>query len=113
MWREGRLDYLGEYIRMTDEEMDAWLLENGIGLAGIGWLELAPLPPLDRPGAAAYAHQKAAMYQRRASEAYTRLKELGYESLLRRDANLLEFVEQERKKQADFIRLSVAVIPDT
>ncbi|KAK6984041.1 hypothetical protein R3P38DRAFT_3456387 [Favolaschia claudopus] len=74
------------------------------------WLELAPLQPLDRPGAAAYACQKAAMYQRRASEAYTKLKELGYESLLRRDANLLEFVEQERKKQADFIRSSVAAL---
>ncbi|KAK6997020.1 CxC2 domain-containing protein [Favolaschia claudopus] len=74
------------------------------------WLELAPLQPLDRPGAAAYARQKAAMYQRRASEAYTKLKELGYESLLRRDANLLEFVEQERKKQADFIRSSVAAL---
>ncbi|KAK7045235.1 CxC2 domain-containing protein [Favolaschia claudopus] len=72
------------------------------------WLELAPLQPLDRPGAAAYARQKAAMYRRRASEAYTMLKELGYETLVHQDANLLEFVEQERKKQADFIRSSIA-----
>ncbi|KAK7059410.1 hypothetical protein R3P38DRAFT_3522443 [Favolaschia claudopus] len=108
IWREGRLDLEPRQVHQNDRRRDG-CLGNFLKMELV-WLELAPLQPLDRPGAAAYARQKAAMYQRRASEAYTRLKELGYESLLRRDANLLEFVEQERKKQADFIRSSVAAL---
>ncbi|KAK6984264.1 hypothetical protein R3P38DRAFT_3332856 [Favolaschia claudopus] len=65
------------------------------------WTELATSQPSDRPGAAAYARQKAAMYQKRSSEAHNKLRELGYENLLREDANIVQFVEEERKKQAD------------
>ncbi|KAK7029348.1 hypothetical protein R3P38DRAFT_2934972 [Favolaschia claudopus] len=116
---DGWIWNLGKYTRMTNEEMDAWASEGD----RVQWFraeadmqrwqeqieqKLAELLRTRR--AAAYACQKAAMYHRRASEAYTMLEELGYESLVRRDANLLEFVEQERKKQADFIRSSVAAL---
>ncbi|KAK7005504.1 CxC2 domain-containing protein, partial [Favolaschia claudopus] len=70
------------------------------------WTELATSQPSDRPGAAAYARQKAAMYQKRSSEAHNKLRELGYENLLREDANIVQFVEEERKKQAELIRSS-------
>ncbi|KAK7013602.1 hypothetical protein R3P38DRAFT_3322533 [Favolaschia claudopus] len=75
------------------------------------WTELATSQPSDRPGAAAYARQKAAMYQKRSSEAHNKLRELGYENLLREDANIVQFVEEERKKQAEFIRLSMEAAP--
>jgi hypothetical protein len=73
------------------------------------WAELAVIQPSNRRGAQAYARQKAAMYERRASEACSKLRGLGYGHLLEKCANLVSFVQERRKKEAEFISQAVAV----
>ncbi|KAF7371487.1 CxC2 domain-containing protein [Mycena venus] len=67
------------------------------------WEELASLQPLDSPGAAACARQKAAMYARRTAEAEKKIKEVGHEELLEETANIVAIVESERNTAREFI----------
>ncbi|KAJ7663720.1 hypothetical protein DFH06DRAFT_986389 [Mycena polygramma] len=67
------------------------------------WSTLAETQPNDRQGAAAYARQKAAMYERRASEARKHVKNEGYQELLGETANVVRFLEGERSKEKDVI----------
>ncbi|KAJ6530202.1 hypothetical protein B0H19DRAFT_1328251 [Mycena capillaripes] len=73
------------------------------------WLTLATKQPSDKPGAAAYARQKANMYKRRATEARKHLKDAGYQELLGATANVVLFVEEERKKEAKFIEQKLSL----
>ncbi|KAJ7235962.1 hypothetical protein C8J57DRAFT_1248065 [Mycena rebaudengoi] len=66
--------------------------------------------PLDSPSAAAYACQKAAMYTRRKVEAEKNIKDVGHEELLGEMANVVAFVESERKKARKFIEAALACI---
>ncbi|KAJ6514598.1 hypothetical protein DFH09DRAFT_1431747 [Mycena vulgaris] len=59
------------------------------------WTQLADLAP-NQPGHAAYARQKAAMYERRAEEARGYVKMAGHEALLLPTANVIQFIEDER-----------------
>ncbi|KAJ7233783.1 hypothetical protein C8J57DRAFT_1532099 [Mycena rebaudengoi] len=74
------------------------------------WEALASLQPLDSPGAVAYARQKAAMYTRRKVEAEKNIKDVGHEELLGEMANVVAFVESERKKARKFIEAALACI---
>jgi hypothetical protein len=47
------------------------------------WKELTSLQPLDLPGTAAYAHQKAAMYVRRKVEAEKKIKTANFVALFK------------------------------
>ncbi len=76
----------------------------------LAWAELASLQPLDSPGAAAYARQKAAMYARRKMEAETKITELGHKELLGEKANLVAFIESERKMAQEFVQAALARI---
>ncbi|KAJ7476497.1 hypothetical protein FB451DRAFT_1173360 [Mycena latifolia] len=67
------------------------------------WSQLAESQSSGRSGAAAYARQKAAMYERRRLEATKLIKEAGYGHLLEDSANVLSFVEEQRKKEAELI----------
>ena len=69
------------------------------------WSQLATISEQD--GAAAYACQKAAMYERRAVEVNTKLQELGYNKL-REQGTLVEFLEDQRKKEKQFILQSIS-----
>lgn len=69
------------------------------------WAELGKIQQ-HRPGAQAYAFQKAEMYERRRVQVYKNLKNLGYAQLLEETANVISFVDGERRKEA-------AVLEDT
>ncbi|KAJ7820173.1 hypothetical protein B0H14DRAFT_2600157 [Mycena olivaceomarginata] len=125
---EGWLWQLGKLTSMMDAEMDAWaveemqrwqeqgeqklaeLLRMGRSFAKMQsvWSELAGRQLPDQLGAAAYAHQKAAMYARRTAEVHQKLRELGYENLLERNANLVAFVDEERRKEAQLVSQACA-----
>lgn len=72
------------------------------------WNQLANAQPEDRSGARAYAHQKAAMYDRRRQEGCEKISKLGYGELLDEKANVLLFVEKERVKEAALLKLALA-----
>ncbi|KAJ7022800.1 hypothetical protein C8F04DRAFT_1194153 [Mycena alexandri] len=72
------------------------------------WAQLADTQPADRPGASAYAHQKAAMYARRAKEGRESIKKLGYGDLIKEKANLVLFVETERQKEAALVKAALS-----
>lgn len=62
------------------------------------WSELATRHA-NQPGHAAYASQKAFMYERRAEEAQNLVRLGGYGSLLEPKANVIEFIEKERSRE--------------
>ncbi|KAF7371602.1 CxC2 domain-containing protein [Mycena venus] len=64
------------------------------------WTRLAAMQPRGKIGAIAYARQKAAMYQRRMGDGQNLVLSTGYGALLAADANLINFVESERAKEA-------------
>ncbi|KAJ7815199.1 hypothetical protein B0H14DRAFT_3746508 [Mycena olivaceomarginata] len=92
------------------EQKLAELLRMGRSFAKMQsvWSELAERQLPDQLGAAAYAHQKAAMYARRTAEVHRKLRELGYENLLERNANLVAFVDEERRKEAQLVSQACA-----
>ncbi|KAJ6482251.1 hypothetical protein DFH09DRAFT_1462551, partial [Mycena vulgaris] len=67
------------------------------------WAELAERQASDCLGARAYARQKASMYNRRRLEARKKIQEIGCGHLLEETANVVAFVEQERKKEAELM----------
>ncbi|KAJ7939058.1 hypothetical protein B0H13DRAFT_1851231 [Mycena leptocephala] len=71
------------------------------------WTQLSKNQPQGRPGARAYALQKAAMYEKRWIQAHKNLRNLGFGHLLGEAANVIEFVEQERKKEADILNQAI------
>lgn len=91
------------------EQKIAELLQTGRSFAKMQlvWAELAANQPQDRPGAKAYALQKSAMYDRRRRDAYKNLTDIGHGALLGETANLIEFVEEQRKKEVEFIERAV------
>ncbi|KAJ7714457.1 hypothetical protein B0H14DRAFT_2546347 [Mycena olivaceomarginata] len=92
------------------EQKLAELLRTGRSFAKMQsvWSELAERQLPDQLGAAAYARQKAAMYARRTAEVHQKLRELGYENLLERNANLVAFVDEERRKEAQLVSQACA-----
>jgi 5,10-methylene-tetrahydrofolate dehydrogenase/methenyl tetrahydrofolate cyclohydrolase len=76
------------------------------------WKQLAEMQSADRPGAKAYARQKAAMYQRRMEEAEQFVVGAGYKELLGNDANLIRFVREQRAKEAQIFADAVASAPE-
>ncbi|KAJ6454275.1 hypothetical protein DFH09DRAFT_1390415 [Mycena vulgaris] len=60
--------------------------------------------------ARAYARQKASMYNRRRLEARKKIQEIGCGHLLEETANVVAFVEQERKKEAELMENGVLVV---
>jgi hypothetical protein len=68
------------------------------------WLALAERQPSHRRGAAAYARQKAEMYAKRAGEARQKIKDTGYQELLEETANVVSFVDKQRRREAESIR---------
>jgi hypothetical protein len=48
------------------------------------------------------------MYARRTAEVHQKLRELGYENLLERNANLVAFVDEERRKEAQLVSQACA-----
>ncbi|KAJ7044413.1 hypothetical protein C8F04DRAFT_1250377 [Mycena alexandri] len=72
------------------------------------WAQLADTQPADRPGASAYARQKAAMYARRAEEGRESIKKLGYGDLIKEKANLVLFVGTERQKEAALVKAAIS-----
>jgi len=73
------------------------------------WTRLAQTQPSDRIGSIAYAKQKAAMYLKRTLNAQKLVVAAGYGDLLAESANLLDFVEAQRKKEEGFIRDGVFI----
>ncbi|KAJ6490891.1 hypothetical protein C8R45DRAFT_901278 [Mycena sanguinolenta] len=71
------------------------------------WTQLAAMQPGEKIGAIAYARQKAVMYLRRMGDGQKLVVVTGYGALLAPDANLINFVEAERAKEADIFRDSV------
>lgn len=63
----------------------------------------------NQPGHAAYARQKAWMYERRAEDARNLIRLGGYQTLLSPTANVIEFIEGERRKEEQYLsgRLSI------
>ncbi|KAJ7937543.1 hypothetical protein B0H13DRAFT_1852515 [Mycena leptocephala] len=72
------------------------------------WSALANNQPSLRAGAKAYARQQAAMYEKRTTEGHKKLKDLGYGELLGETANVVLFVEQQRRKEAEFIQQTLS-----
>ncbi|KAJ7256582.1 hypothetical protein C8J57DRAFT_1235441 [Mycena rebaudengoi] len=68
------------------------------------WLALAERQPSHRRGAAAYTRQKAEMYAKRAGEARQKIKDTGYQELLEETANVVSFVDKQRRREAESIR---------
>nr|GAT43480.1 predicted protein [Mycena chlorophos] len=62
---------------------------------GQTWLALAE-SSANKPGYAAYARQKAAMFTRMARETEERIRAAGYDELLVNDANLVDWVTRRR-----------------
>ncbi|KAJ7443174.1 hypothetical protein B0H11DRAFT_1881567 [Mycena galericulata] len=67
------------------------------------WTKLGDMHLSNHPGHAAYAWQKASMYERRAEEAREYVKIGGYEALLSPKANVIEFIEGQRVVESDYI----------
>ncbi|KAJ7434559.1 hypothetical protein FB451DRAFT_1195267 [Mycena latifolia] len=67
------------------------------------WTQLGELRCENQPGHAAYARQKAAMYNRRAEEARTYVTLAGYAGLLLPTADLIEFIEGERVAEESYL----------
>ncbi|KAJ7866920.1 hypothetical protein B0H13DRAFT_1897811, partial [Mycena leptocephala] len=67
------------------------------------WIELANQHSSNQPGHAAYARQKAWMYQRRAEEAQNLVRSGGHGDLLAPTANVIEFIERERAAECTSI----------
>ncbi|KAJ6563365.1 hypothetical protein DFH09DRAFT_1477218 [Mycena vulgaris] len=57
----------------------------------------------NQPGHAAYARQKAWMYERRAEDARNLVRLGGYQALLSPTANVIEFIEGERMKEEQYL----------
>ncbi|KAJ6616904.1 hypothetical protein B0H10DRAFT_1914835 [Mycena sp. CBHHK59/15] len=57
----------------------------------------------NQPGHAAYARQKAWMYERRAEDARKLIRLGGYQALLSPKANVIEFIEGERMKEEQYL----------
>lgn len=72
------------------------------------WLELARIQPSHCRGAAAYARQKAAMYQRRTEDAARQVEDIGHGKLLEESANAISFVDGQRRLEAEYIARAVA-----
>ncbi|KAJ7120136.1 hypothetical protein C8R44DRAFT_736983 [Mycena epipterygia] len=73
------------------------------------WTRLADTQPSDQIGSIAYAKQKAAMYLKRAFDAQKLVVAAGYGDLLAESANLIDFVEAQRKKEEEFIRDTIFI----
>ncbi|KAJ7923693.1 hypothetical protein B0H13DRAFT_1864678 [Mycena leptocephala] len=67
------------------------------------WIELANQHSSNQPGHAAYARQKAWMYQRRAEEAQNLVRSGGHGDLLAPTANVIEFIERERAAEREYL----------
>ncbi|KAJ7260055.1 hypothetical protein C8J57DRAFT_1233075 [Mycena rebaudengoi] len=104
---DGWLWNLGKMAKMTDEEIG-----SGRKKMSAVWKQLAEMQSADRPGAKAYARQKAAMYQRRMEEAEQFVVGAGYKELLGNDANLIPFVREQRAKEAQIFADAVASAPE-
>ncbi|KAJ7712619.1 hypothetical protein B0H16DRAFT_1479244 [Mycena metata] len=111
---EGWLWHLGKLTKMSTAEMNEWANEGDL----VQWFraeaemqrwqeqseqKLVELlrTPSGRYGAAAYARQKAAMYEKRTEEARTKVKELGYGSLLGKGANVVALIDSQRRLEAE------------
>ncbi|KAF8197329.1 hypothetical protein K438DRAFT_1760109 [Mycena galopus ATCC 62051] len=73
------------------------------------WTQLGNEHSSNQPGHAAYARQKAAMYQRRTEEAQRLVRVGGYGFLLEPAANVIEYIEKERAKEKFFPGLGVVL----
>ncbi|KAF8157650.1 hypothetical protein K438DRAFT_2073948 [Mycena galopus ATCC 62051] len=68
------------------------------------WTQLGNEHSSNQPGHAAYARQKAAMYQRRTEEAQRLVRVGGYGFLLEPAANVIEYIEKERAKESEYLQ---------
>ncbi|KAJ6552856.1 hypothetical protein B0H19DRAFT_1072355 [Mycena capillaripes] len=128
---EGWLWQLGKLTKMSNNEMEAWSNEVRLSICQeqweqklvkllrtarsfsrmqAVWTQLSKNQPQGRPGARAYALQKAAMYEKRWIQAHKNLKNLGFGHLLGEAANVIEFVEQERKKEAEILNQAIGTV---
>ncbi|KAF8142583.1 hypothetical protein K438DRAFT_1784603 [Mycena galopus ATCC 62051] len=73
------------------------------------WTQLGNEHSSNQPGHAAYAWQKAAMYQQRPEEAQRLVRVGGYGFLLEPAANVIEYIEKEREKEKFFPGLGVVL----
>ncbi|KAK7027060.1 CxC2 domain-containing protein [Favolaschia claudopus] len=80
-------------------EMDEWANEDT-------WRRLAEGDSLMK-GYAAYARQKAAMYQRRAAMAQKLVQNAGYADMLIPGANLIERVQRSRDEEASLVSIAI------
>ncbi|KAJ7243463.1 hypothetical protein C8J57DRAFT_1243408 [Mycena rebaudengoi] len=134
---EGWLWQLGKLTKMTDAEMKEWSSEGDrvqwfrAEAEMQRWQEQgeqklsellrthrsftkmeetwSALASTDLPiGHQAYAKQKAAMYRKRAQEAQNLVIKIGHGTLLEKDANIIETVRFERRRQAQIIADGIA-----
>lgn len=68
------------------------------------WTQLGNEHSSNQPGHAAYARQKAAMYQRRTEEAQRLVRVGGYGFLLEPAANVIEYIQKERAKESEYLQ---------
>ncbi|KAJ7038638.1 hypothetical protein C8F04DRAFT_1179650 [Mycena alexandri] len=101
-------DFQPQYLFEPPVVMDLLKAVRIFVLLDLVWNQLANAQPEDRSGARAYAHQKAAMYDRRRQEGCEKISKLGYGELLDEKANVLLFVEKERVKEAALLKLALA-----
>ncbi|KAJ7912181.1 hypothetical protein B0H13DRAFT_1875113 [Mycena leptocephala] len=73
------------------------------------WTQLADHHCANRPGHAAYARQKAAMYDRCAGDARGLVRLGGYDELLSPTANVIEFIERERATEKEYLSQWISV----
>ncbi|KAJ6514501.1 hypothetical protein C8R47DRAFT_1190566 [Mycena vitilis] len=67
------------------------------------WTRLGHSHLANQPGHAAYARQKASMYERRAEEARTLARRGGHEELLLPTANIISFIEGQRAEESEYL----------
>ncbi|KAJ7659305.1 hypothetical protein DFH06DRAFT_989992, partial [Mycena polygramma] len=67
------------------------------------WTWLGHSHSANQPGHAAYARQKASMYERRAEEARTLARLGGHEELLLPTANVISFIEGQRAEESEYL----------
>ncbi|KAF7300128.1 CxC2 domain-containing protein [Mycena kentingensis (nom. inval.)] len=93
-WREQKEQKLAEILRVRRSFLKMHSTWTTLSASAV------------KPGYAAFARQKAAMYQRMAQDTATRLASAGYSEFLVEGFNLVEWVQQERSTEdAKFERL--------
>ncbi|KAJ7236499.1 hypothetical protein C8J57DRAFT_1247744 [Mycena rebaudengoi] len=92
-WQEQHEQKLVELLRTS----------RSFGKMQSTWSELGDSHALTSPGHAAYARQKTAMYERRREEAQQFIIAAGYESLLLPTAKVINYILEERRKEAEYV----------